>query len=62
MPKRKDGEKHRGREAQAMSKIGRPRIIESPAEMERLSEEYITVSGHGETPVRKGETPVGEGI
>ncbi len=25
-----------------MKKIGRPRIIESPAEMERLVEEYVT--------------------
>ena len=42
MPKRKDGEKHRGRKARTMKKIGRPRIIESPAEMDRLVEEYVT--------------------
>ncbi len=38
MANSKDGEKPRGREAQAIKKIGRPRIIESPAEMERLVE------------------------
>ena len=54
MPKRKDGEKHRGRGTQVMKKIGRPRIIESPAEMERLVAEYVTRFrdglGHRETP------------
>ena len=65
MANNKDGEKQRGREAQAMRKIGRPRIIESPAEMERLVEEYVTKChdglGHRETPKRKGENPVAEG-
>ena len=36
--KRADGR----REAQAMTKVGRPRIIESPVEMDRLVEEYVT--------------------
>ncbi len=31
---------HSASTSQAMTKIGRPRIIESPAEMERLVEEY----------------------
>ena len=29
------------KEPQTMKKIGRPRIIESPAEMERHAEEYV---------------------
>ena len=61
MANNKDGEKQRGREAQAMRKIGRPRIIESPAEMERLVEEYVTKChdglGHRETPIEKGGKP-----
>ena len=34
-----------------MKKIGRPRIIESPAEMERLVEEYITKCDEEEEPL-----------
>ncbi len=45
MTKSKDGKEHRGREAQARKKIGRPRIIESPEEMDRLVQEY-TVKCH----------------
>lgn len=48
--KRADGR----REAQTMTKIGRPRIIESPAEMDRHAEKYVTKChdglGHRETP------------
>jgi hypothetical protein len=33
--------KHSASNSQAMTKIGRPRIIESPVEMERLVEEYV---------------------
>ena len=37
-----------------MKKIGRPRIIESPDEMDRLVEDYVTKCrdglGHRETP------------
>ncbi len=51
MANSKDGEKHRGREAQAIKKIGRPRIIESPAEMERLVEEYVTKCHEEEEPL-----------
>ena len=47
----KRGEQHRGREAQAMKKIGRPRIIESPAEMDRLVEEYVTKCHEEEEPL-----------
>ena len=54
MANNKDGEEHRGREAHAMKKIGRPRIIESPDEMDRLVEDYVTKCrdglGHRETP------------
>ena len=65
MANNKDREKNQGRKAQAATKIGRPRIIESPAETERLWEQYVTKChdglGHRETPKRKGETPVAEG-
>ena len=42
MANNEDREKNQGRKAQAVKKIGRPRIIESPAEMERLVAEYVT--------------------
>ncbi len=51
MANSKDGEKQRGREPPAMKKIGRPRIIESPAEMERLVEEYVTTCHEEEEPL-----------
>ncbi len=40
MANNKDGEKHRGREAQAMKKIGRPRILQSPEQLDALVDEY----------------------
>ena len=39
MADNKDGEKHRGREAQAMKKIGRPRILQSPEQLDALGDE-----------------------
>ncbi len=51
MPNSKNGEKQRGREAQTIKKIGRPRIIESPAEMERLVQEYVTKCHEEEQPL-----------
>ena len=34
-----------------MTKIGRPRIIKSPEEMERLGEEYVTECDNREEPL-----------
>lgn len=51
MANSKNGEKQRGRGTQVMKKIGRPRIIESPAEMERLVEEYVTTCHEEEEPL-----------
>ncbi len=46
--------KHSASNSQAMTKIGRPRIIENPEEMDRHAEEYVRKShdglGHRETP------------
>ena len=65
MANSKDGEKQRGREAQTTRKLGRPRIIESPEEMDRLVEEDATVPGHDETrtdgQVKKGEETLTDG-
>ena len=55
MANNKDREKHQGRKAQAVKKIGRPRIIESPAEMERLVAEYVTKCHEKDEPL----TPTG---
>ena len=51
MANNKDIEKQQGLEAQAMKKIGRPRIIESPAEMERLVKEYVTKCREEDEPL-----------
>lgn len=51
MANSKNREKQRGQKARATKKIGRPRIIESPAEMERLVEEYVTTCHEEEEPL-----------
>ena len=51
MTKNKDGEKHRGRETQAMKKIGRPRILQSPEQLDALVDEYVRQCRDNDEPL-----------
>ena len=51
MANSKDGETHRGRGTQVMKKIGRPRILRSPEQLDALVDEYVQQCRDNDEPL-----------